>query len=367
MFAVNVSPSELNALAADPAVARIYYDHLGSPALPQSVPLIGMIPAYATNATGARQAVAVIDTGVQTNHQFLSANVLPKQACRSDGPDFINEESLCPDGTKMQQGPGAADTSTAACVNDAVSGCSHGTHVAGIAAGNNTNPGGGRPTNGVAKNAMIVPIQVFTRIDNQQKCFPNPAPCFRYYNSDLISALEWVFQNALSPAPGVRLAAVNLSLVSGKYPAACDSDFGDLKKPIDMLRAVGVVTVVSSGNDGFTDAVSAPSCISTTVAVGSSTKQDVISDFSNMSSLVDLMAPGGLGLLAVSCRLGDNNGNILRRSQEPRRPKTMATTASSAPPWPRPMWPAPLPQYARSVPMQPSIGCSRRCRARAFP
>ena len=161
-------------------------------------------------------------------------------------------------------------------------------------------PGGGRPANGVAKNALIVPLQVFTRIDN---CAPDPSPCVEYFNADLAKALEWVFMNALNPASGVRLAAVNLSLVYGKYTMACDGAFGALKTQIDRLRAVGVVTVASAGNEGNTDAIRSPSCISTVVAVGSTTKRNIISPFSDMSSQVALMAPGGLGRAATAAAL----------------------------------------------------------------
>jgi subtilisin family serine protease len=309
MFAVNVSLSELNALADDPAVVRIYYDHRGSPALLQSVPLIGMDLAYLANATGARQAVAVIDTGVQTNHEFLKANIImDKQACFSNGE--ATGVTLCPNEQQTQEGRGAADTSTAACVNGDTSLCNHGTHVAGIAAGNNSNPGDGKPANGVARNARIVPIQVFFRTT----CGLTAQPCVRYLNSDLMLALQWLYRNALRPSDGVRLAAVNLSLGTDTlYARACDDEFGALKTQIDMLRAVGVVTVVASANDGSTSSISSPACISTAVAVGSTTKRDVISMFSNMSSQVALMAPGGLTTLTPPppCALGTVNVNIL--------------------------------------------------------
>jgi hypothetical protein len=298
-FAVNVSPSELNAMAADSAVLRIYYDHPGSPALPQSVPLIGMTPAYAANATGTRQAVAVLDTGVQTNHEFLSGNVLDLQACFSNGEN--NGASLCPDGTQIQTGKGAADTSIPACVIGSTNRCSHGTHVAGIAAGNNTNPASLGPANGVARNAKIVPVQVFTRVGNNVS----------FRTSDVMRAIEWVYTNALTPAPGVRLAAINLSLGTyTRYASLCDAQFGALKDQILLLRNAGVATVAATGNEGLRFEISSPACISTAVAVGSTDKQDRLSIFSNMIPQVSLVAPGGLGSLGTLCRPGGDNPNI---------------------------------------------------------
>jgi subtilisin family serine protease len=109
--------------------------------------------------------------------------------------------------------------------------------------------------------------------------------------SNQIQALDWLFQNALTPAPGVRLAAVNMSLEGGQFTGTCDGT--NLKASIDSLRTAGVVTVIAAGNDSYTAAIGSPACISTAVAVGSSDKADKISSFTNMSSQVALMAPGG--------------------------------------------------------------------------
>jgi subtilisin family serine protease len=64
------------------------------------------------------------------------------------------------------------------------------------------------------------------------------------------------------------------------------------KTSIDNLAGKNIATVIASGNEGFTDAVGAPGCISTAVTVGSVTKSDTVSDFSNSAPMVDLLAPG---------------------------------------------------------------------------
>src|SRR5262249_7887861 len=118
-----------------------------------------------------------------------------------------------------------------------------------------------------------------------------------------------VYQNALNPASGVTLAAVNMSLGGGQFTSACDTD--SRKPSIDNLRNAGVATTISSGNSGYTNAIGAPACISSAIAVGSSDKSDHISSFSNMSSMVKLMAPGGIGGANDSCVFGGNNPDIL--------------------------------------------------------
>jgi subtilisin family serine protease len=286
-------------------VTVINLDKLNQPTLIQSVPLVGMTTAYGLSATGLGQAVAVIDTGVQSNHEFVSGKVV-MEACFSNSGGSGGGVWLCPNGQSSQSGTGAADPTTAQCVNGANSLCYHGTHVAGIAAGNNTNPGGGKPANGVAKGADIVAVRVFTRFNDTTDC-GGTAPCVLAFDSDLISALNWLAQNALNPAPGVSLASANMSLGGGLFTAACDSDA--VKPSIDNLRAVGVATAVAARNNGSTNSISSPGCISSAIAVGSSDKQDVISSFTNMSSLVAIMAPGGFG--GGSCTFGGNNPDIL--------------------------------------------------------
>jgi subtilisin family serine protease len=297
-FAISVTTTELEALAADPRVVHIQYDRPEAPLLIQSVPLIGMPNAYAAGATGQGQAVAVIDTGVQANHEFLAGKVIA-EACFSfaNGAGGATRVTLCPNGTPTQIGPGAANAETAQCINGTTELCDHGTHVAGIAAGLNTNQQAGEPPNGVAKNASIFAIQVFTRFNSSTDCSPNPAPCVLTFTSDMVRALDHVFSNLNSLPGGVKVASTNMSIGGGLFSSTCDSD---ARKPsIDNLRNAGVLSAIAAGNDGSTSQISAPGCISTATTVGSTTKSDIISSFSNMSSVVDLMAPGSSILSSI--------------------------------------------------------------------
>jgi subtilisin family serine protease len=81
-----------------------------------------------------------------------------------------------------------------------------------------------------------------------------------------------------------------MRLGGGRSSISCDTDF--TKPLVDQLRAAGVATVIAAGNDGFADAVSFPGCISTAVTLGSTTKTDTVSPFSNRGVLLDLYAPG---------------------------------------------------------------------------
>src|SRR5262249_62369264 len=56
--------------------------------------------------------------------------------------------------------------------------------------------------------------------------------------------------------------------------------------------AAGIATVIASGNDGSTNQLSAPACVSSAVSVGATTKDDQVADYSNVAPFLSLFAPG---------------------------------------------------------------------------
>src|SRR5262249_326042 len=162
---------------------------------------------------------------------------------------------------------------------------------------------GGAPANGVAKAGSIFAIQVFTRFNAGVAC----APCVLSFQSDQVLALDHVFAN-LTLTGGVKVASVNISLGGGPdQPTSCDTD--PQAPSIANLRNAGVLTAIAAGNDGSTTLISHPACISTALAIGSTTKADAVSSFSNMAGLVHSLAPGGFG--GGACAFGANNPDIL--------------------------------------------------------
>src|SRR5690606_38731297 len=105
------------------------------------------------------------------------------------------------------------------------------------------------------------------------------------------------------------IASVNLSLGGGVFDnqSNCDSSNASTKTAIDNLRALGIATVIASGNDSSSSGRSSPACISTAVAVGSTTKSNAVSSFSNSGSLLDLWAPGSSINSSV---IGDGNFSV---------------------------------------------------------
>ncbi|MDQ3588955.1 MAG: S8 family serine peptidase [Actinomycetota bacterium] len=286
-IALNVSPQALQALQRSSLATDIVEDRLDeandldkssspkgldSTNLAQSTPLVQAPTMWANGFTGSGQVVAVLDTGVDSAHPFLAGKVV-EEAC------FTSNRAAgagnCPNGTSTQIGAGSGVPCTYA-----PSACRHGTHVAGIAAGQ------GSTFSGVAKGANVMSVQVFSRFTGSNCIGAGEDPCALSWTSDQIAGLERVFLLRTTRT----FSSVNMSLGGGQFFSNCDTD---ARKPIiDNLRSAGIATVISSGNNGFTDSMGAPACISSAVSVGSTTKSDTLSSFSNSASFLSLLAPG---------------------------------------------------------------------------
>jgi hypothetical protein len=170
--------------------------------------------------------------------------------------------------------------------------------VAGIIAGADYTPGG-PGFSGVARGASIIAIQVFSKFTgNTCTNIGYTSPCALSYTSDQISGLERVYDLRTS----FNIASVNMSLGGGQYTSYCDND--PLKLYVDDLRSVGIATVIAAGNSYYKNAISSPACISSAISVGATCDSatagfgcdavDDIPDYSNISSLVSLLAPGSV-------------------------------------------------------------------------
>jgi hypothetical protein len=183
---------------------------------------------------------------------------------------------LCPNDATESTAPGSGANCTVA------GDCAHGTSIAGVALG-------------VAPDANLISIQVNSRFNDAVSC-PGGTPCIRTRLSDLMRGLDHVFH--LRNTTALSIAAANVSLANGSSSVFCDSGVGNMVKPsIDQLRSVGIATVIASGNDGLTNAIGRPSCISSAVSVGAtgdgvSLPADQVMPDSNSAMILSLLAPG---------------------------------------------------------------------------
>ena len=149
-----------------------------------------------TTLDGSGVGIAILDSGVQSNHKSLSPRVVYSQ-------DFTGENR----------------------VDDPFG---HGTHVAASAAGNGSLFKG--DYTGIASNANLINLRV---LDSQG----------RSTTSTVLSALNWVFSNRAS----YNVRVVNMSLGG----AAISSYKNDpLCLAVRRLVDAGVVVVAAAGNDG---------------------------------------------------------------------------------------------------------------------
>lgn len=239
----------------------IELDAVHRPTLLESVPQVGADTAHANGYDGDGIAVVVIDTGIDADHPMFGTRVV-EEACFSGAGD-------CPNAGVQMLGAGAA----APC---ALPGCDHGTHVAGIAAGD-ADTG---PLVGLAPRAELIAINVFSDIDGEAGA----------YTSDLIAAM----QHVLALDAFYDIAAVNLSLGGGLFTSnqACAQDSPSQLSAVGQLRSAGIATIAAAGNDGTTNALASPGCLANVISVGSVGDADGVSSFSNSASFLTLLAPG---------------------------------------------------------------------------
>ena len=269
--AMEVDEAALEALALDPEVLSIEEDIVVKPVLEESTSLVGAPHAWSQGYAGSDQTVVVLDTGVDGNHPFLKDKVV-SEACYSGAEELLFP--LCPGGVREATG---LESGMPCSLPD----CFHGTAVAGVAAGKGTK------FSGVAPEARIIAVQVFS-------------DCGGAFNCLVTSTSDWVagLERVLELSAGLDIAAVNMSFGGGLFSEDCDLDFPAVKAAMDNLRTFGIAPIVASGNNGSSTRIGFPACISSAVSVGSTdtstdeTTADAVSNFSNSSPLLDLLAPG---------------------------------------------------------------------------
>jgi len=273
-LALEAGPECLKRLEASGNVVAVHPDGEFTTQLTTAIELIGADKAHAAGRTGKGQSVAILDTGVDLSHSAFAGRIVA-EAC-------FTHNAQCPNGQDTMIGPGAG----APCKGN----CTHGTHVAGIAAG------GLSPIIGAAPDAGIVAVQVFTI---------STSGSASAFFSDIIAAHEWV----ASVAAEHKIASINMSLGTGAQTAnPCDASFPTVKAAVDVALAAGVGVVAASGNGSSKTGISAPGCLSNVMSVGCTDDNDGICSFSNRGPGLEIWAPG-LGIESAA-----QGGGVSRKS-----------------------------------------------------
>lgn len=279
-FAIDTRNAGLDRLERDPRVQSVGLDLGGSGSgtlAPDAASVLNQVSQLqALGLDGSGMKVAVIDSGVDTDHLDFSGRILAQQ-CFCSG--VAGSVGCCPNGLDTQSGTGAAEDAHG-----------HGTNVSGIILG-----AGDVAPRGALPAASLVSVKVLDA--NNSFCCA----------SDVIAAIDWVRVNH----PDVD--AVNMSLGTGAlFAGDCDASPAfnvAMASAVNALRGVGATLTASSGNQGSNTSSSSPACIASTIGVGASWDSNVgsatvlgctdattaakqITCFSNLGGTLDVIAAG---------------------------------------------------------------------------
>ena len=221
-------------LNADPNVLRVDIDRVAYMAASEGTALVGADTVQALGVTGSGVAIAMLDTGIDSDHPNLSSSLVA-EACFCD--DQPGPAGCCPDGSDNQTGPGSAEDDQG-----------HGTGTTGVIVSSSGSH------LGIAPGADIVALKVLDA---------NGTGLF----SDIADALDWVIDN--HETYGIKV--VNLSLSDGaeyNNAAASPCSGTNTANAIADLKTLGISVYTASGNEGHDSGISFPACVPDAISVG---------------------------------------------------------------------------------------------------
>ena len=203
--------------------------------------------AHANGETGAGADIAILDTGIDSDHPDLAANL-------GAGKSYVS----CSTKGGCRFGAKPADNT---CYTSWDDDNDHGSHCAGIADAVSNSQG----VVGTSTEATLHAVKV---LDS----------CGSGSFSDIAAGVQYTADQ------GWDVASMSLGGSSGSQA---------LKDACQYAYDKGVFLVAAAGNDGpCSDCVGYPAVYSTVVAVSSTASDDTLSDFSSTGSEVEIAAPG---------------------------------------------------------------------------
>ncbi|MEG6521295.1 S8 family peptidase [Desulfotomaculum sp. 1211_IL3151] len=208
--------------------APINFKGFSEQVIPWGVHYIGSDVCW-QETRGQGVKVAVIDSGIDTNHPNLRKNLRGGINLISPGSSFDDDNG-------------------------------HGTHVAGTIAASNI----GKGILGVAPEAEIYAVKVLDQLGDGTIL-------------NAINAIDWCIKNHIHIA--------NMSFGTDKYSRA-------LEEAAREARRRGLLIVAAAGNDGGPGTVDYPAAFKDTISVAAMDTKGKLADFSSSGPEVDLLAPG---------------------------------------------------------------------------
>lgn len=255
-------------LAESPSVAYAHPNYLARPARLPDDPLLGRqwhygligLPDAWDLTVGADDViVAVIDTGVRSDHPDLAGRLVP-------GFDFISSRERANDGDGIDPDP----FDPGDLPGSILGGSFHGTHVAGTIAAATDNA---RGVAGVTWRTRVMPLRVLGVGGGS--------------TYDIAQAIRFAagLPSDAGRLPAAPAAVINLSLFAfGENPF--------MRAAVDDATAAGALVVAAAGNTG-SDVVVSPAVFANSLAVGATDVLGQVTAYSARGPAIDCAAPGG--------------------------------------------------------------------------
>jgi subtilisin family serine protease len=225
--------------------------------------IVRVLPAQSAFHVSGAGTVAMIDTGVDTQHPALVVVLVP-------GYNFVNNTSNADEKADVNQSSAAVldgGSAEPTYVNSSTIAVLNQSSAAVLDGGQYNSFGHGTMTAGivhlVAPTAKIMPLKAFSADGSG-------------YVSNIIQAVYYASQH-------------HVQVISMSFSFSPSSS--EMAKAIQYANAQGIICVASAGNDGEDELVY-PAALSGVMGVASTTDYDTRSNFSNYGSDVWVAAPG---------------------------------------------------------------------------
>jgi subtilisin family serine protease len=238
-------------------------------------------PAWDIETGNKDVVIAIIDTGVDFNHEDLAENIW-RDAQGKPGNDFVDIDiaEYIDDGYQLVSGEDYIDLD-----DDPQDYHGHGTHCAGIAAGIGSNATG---ISGVCPGCEIMPVRAGFSIIH-----PTGVETGILEDDDIAHAVIYAVDNGAD--------ILSMSFGGPGSPT--------LKAAMEYAFAHGAIAIAAIGNNS-SDRKSYPAAYDSVIAVTATTDVDYIAPFSNFGFWADIAAPGDdiLSTVPLAGTLGDPSG-----------------------------------------------------------
>jgi len=218
-----------------------------------------MAPLAWAYSTGEGTVIAVIDSGIDTDHPDLASKLwvnggeILANDTDDDGNGYVDDAHGWRFDKVVGHGPDVEDDN------------GHGTHVAGIAAAATDN---GQGIAGLGWDAQIQVIKALNSAGDG-------------WLTDIVDALFYAADNGAN--------VINLSLGLAEASACPPS----LQAAVDYARASGAVVVAASGNTALPSPETYPANCDGVLGVAATDRYDLVTPYSNSGHHVSVSAPGG--------------------------------------------------------------------------